>query len=65
MEETLDFSKKILTPNGSFVGKIFQGGASGELLQIFKDNFQTVKHFKPKSSRKESAENYIIGLGFK
>ena len=65
LEETLEFSKKILAPGGNFIGKIFQGGASGELLKNFRDNFTQVKHFKPKSSRKESAENYIIGLDFK
>lgn len=65
LEESLEFSKKILAKDGSFVGKIFQGGASGELLKIFKDNFTIVKHFKPNSSRKESAENYIIAIGFK
>jgi len=65
LEETLEFSKKILAKDGSFVGKIFQGGAGQDLLKIFKSYFKTVKHFKPKSSRKESAENYVIGLGFK
>ncbi len=65
LEETLEFSKKILSKNGNFVGKVFQGGASQELLKVFRDNFTTVKHFKPKSSRKKSAENYIIGIGFK
>ena len=65
LEETLEFAKKILAKDGNFVGKVFQGGASGELLEIFKNNFTSVKHFKPKSSRQESAENYIIGIGFK
>ena len=65
LEETINFAFKILAPGGSFVGKIFQGGASGELLQTFKQNFEIVKHFKPDSSRKESAENYIVATGFK
>ena len=65
LEEALDFACKILAKDGVFVGKIFQGGAGGELLQKFKNNFATVKHFKPESSRKESAENYIVALGFK
>lgn len=65
LEEVLDFAVKILEKDGIFVGKIFQGGAGGELLKRFKDNFETVKHFKPDSSRKESAENYIVAIGFK
>lgn len=65
LEEALDFSRQILAQDGIFVGKIFQGGAGGELLQKFKQYFAAVKHFKPDSSRKESAENYIVATGFK
>lgn len=65
LEAALDFSFKILAKDGIFVGKIFQGGASADLLKQFRQNFKTVKHFKPKSSRKESAENYIVAIGFK
>ena len=65
LEEALDFACKILANNGVFVGKIFQGGASSDLLQKFRQQFSIVKHFKPNSSRKESTENYIIAIGFK
>ncbi|MFT6331885.1 MAG: 23S rRNA (uridine2552-2'-O)-methyltransferase [Lentimonas sp.] len=65
LEEALDFSIGILAEKGVFVGKIFQGGASGDLLQKFRANFTIVKHFKPESSRKESSENYIVATGFK
>ena len=64
LEETLEFATKVLANNGSFVGKVFQGGASGDLLNQFKKKFKVVKHFKPDSSRKESAENYIVATGF-
>lgn len=65
LEEILDFSFQVMAVGGSFVGKIFQGGASGELLKKFKQHFTVVKHFKPDSSRKESTENYIVATGFK
>ncbi|MFT5703840.1 MAG: 23S rRNA (uridine2552-2'-O)-methyltransferase [Rickettsiales bacterium] len=65
LERALDFSCQILEKDGVFVGKIFQGGAGRELLERFKINFEVVKHFKPDSSRKESAENYIVAMGFK
>jgi 23S rRNA (uridine2552-2'-O)-methyltransferase len=65
LELNLDFATKILAKDGCFIGKVFQGGASAELLKKFQQNFNIVKHFKPDSSRKESAENYIIALGFK
>ena len=64
LEEVLDFSCKILAKDGVFIGKIFQGGASKDLLKRLRENFTTVKHFKPKSSRKQSTENYIIALKF-
>ena len=65
LEQALDFACQILAKDGVFVGKIFQGGAGAELLKRFKDHFTIVKHFKPNSSRKESAENYIVAIGFK
>jgi len=65
LEEALDFSCQILAKDGIFVGKIFQGGAGGDLLKRFREYFTIVKHFKPNSSRKESAENYIVAIGFK
>ena len=65
LEETLEFTQKILAKDGNFVGKVFQGGASSYLLKICKENFKIVKHFKPDSSRKESPENYIVCMGFK
>ncbi len=65
LEQALEFAFKILAKDGIFIGKIFQGGADSSLLQKFRQNFTNVKHFKPKSSRKESAENYIIALGYK
>ncbi|MDA0902065.1 MAG: RlmE family RNA methyltransferase [Proteobacteria bacterium] len=65
LEDALDFAEKILNKDGCFVAKIFQGGAGGELLKRLKRDFTNVKHFKPDSSRKESAENYVVALGFK
>lgn len=64
LEEVLFFADKILSKNGSFIGKIFQGGASSDLLKEFNKRFKSVKHFKPNSSRKESAENYLVATGF-
>jgi len=61
-ENALLFALTILKPGGSFVAKIFRGGAEGELLKLVKQNFKIVKHFKPESSRKESSEFYLIAL---
>jgi len=47
------------------VGKVFQGGATGELLRRLKKLFKTVKHVKPPASRAESVELYLVALGFR
>lgn len=64
-EAALDFAIDVLAPGGSFVCKVFQGGTEGELLARLKANFAAVKHAKPKASRAESAEVYVVATGFK
>lgn len=65
LEEALDLAGKILSDGGCFVGKIFQGGSSDLILKKLRKNFSTVRYFKPDSSRKDSAETYLVALGFK
>ncbi len=60
VEKVLDISKSILKPNGILISKIFQGGAQGELIEQMKRNLNKIKYFKPKASRKESPETYLI-----
>lgn len=64
-EEAFFFAKEILKPGGAFVTKVFAGGTHKELLDLLKRYFQTVKHFKPPASRKESPEIYVVCLGFR
>ena len=65
IELAYDFALQVLKPGGTFVAKVFQGGTQGELLQQMKKDFVTVKHIKPPSSRKESAEQYVVAKGFR
>jgi 23S rRNA (uridine2552-2'-O)-methyltransferase len=65
LEAALDVADQTLSPGGVFVGKAFQGGATGELLQRLKKSFKTVKHVKPPASRAESVELYLVALGFR
>jgi len=65
VEAAYDFALQILKPGGTFVAKVFQGGAQQELLVLMKKDFKTVKHIKPPASRKESAEQYVVAQGFK
>ncbi len=64
LEESLILAEKILRNGGAFIGKIFQGGSSDEILKRLRGSFSTVKYFKPDSSRKDSSETYLVALGF-
>jgi 23S rRNA (uridine2552-2'-O)-methyltransferase len=64
-EAALDVAEDVLKPGGTFVGKVFQGGASGELLARVKKLFRDVKHVKPPASRAESVELYLVATGFR
>ena len=59
-KEAMLFSKIILSNEGKFVAKIFLGSSFNEIVQEAKTIFREVKVFKPKSSRKESKESFII-----
>ena len=64
-EAALDWREEVLKPGGAFVGKVFQGGATDELLARVKKRFAEVKHVKPPASRAESVELYLVATGFK
>ena len=64
-ELAADYAINFLKKGGSFCSKVFQGGTHQALLELLKKNFETVKHFKPEASRKESPENYVIAKGFR
>jgi 23S rRNA (uridine2552-2'-O)-methyltransferase len=65
LEAGLDLAEDVLKPGGVFVGKAFQGGATGDLLVRIKKLFSDVKHVKPPASRAESVELYLVAQGFK
>jgi 23S rRNA (uridine2552-2'-O)-methyltransferase len=65
LEAALDMADQVLKPGGIFVGKVFQGGATGELLARIKRSFADVKHVKPPASRAESVELYLVATGFR
>lgn len=65
VETAYYFARDILDKDGAFIAKVFQGGASNDLLALVKKEFASVRHFKPPASRKESSETYLIAMGFK
>jgi len=65
IEAAVDFALVALKPGGTFVSKAFQGGETSGLLARLKRNFAVVRHVKPKASRAESSELYLLARGFK
>lgn len=64
-EAAAAFAIDVLAPGGDFLAKVFQGGTEGELLGELKRRFETVHHVKPKASRAESVELYMLAKGFR
>ncbi|HXQ16027.1 MAG TPA: SAM-dependent methyltransferase, partial [Caulobacteraceae bacterium] len=54
-----------LRPGGAFVAKAFQGGETAEVIAILKRAFAEVRTIKPKASRRESSEVFLVATGFK
>jgi 23S rRNA (uridine2552-2'-O)-methyltransferase len=65
VEAALDLAEDVLKPGGTFLAKVFQGGAGGELVARLKRSFAKVQHVKPKASRPESPEVYVLATGFR
>ena len=65
IEAAAEFAVGTLKPGGTFVSKAFQGGETSGLLALLKRNFTDVRHVKPKASRAESSELYLLATGFK
>ena len=59
-DSILEFSQKGLMSKGMMVMKVFIGHGFEEFKSDLRENFETVIYFKPKSSRKESRETYVI-----
>jgi 23S rRNA (uridine2552-2'-O)-methyltransferase len=65
VELAVEFACEVLAPGGSFLAKVFQGGTESTLLARLKRDFTTVRHVKPKASRADSAELYVLASGFR
>ena len=64
-EVAYDVAQHMLAPSGTFVVKLFQGGAVGDFLVTLKRDFAQVRHAKPPASRKDSSELYLVAQGFR
>jgi 23S rRNA (uridine2552-2'-O)-methyltransferase len=65
VELALDMARRVLSPGGGFVTKVFQGEGFDELFRDTRDSFDKVLTRKPKASRPRSREVYLVASGFK
>ena len=64
-ECALEFAYEVLAPGGAFLCKVLRGGTEADLLDSMKRQFDKVRHVKPKASRDDSAELYVLATGFR
>jgi 23S rRNA (uridine2552-2'-O)-methyltransferase len=64
-ETAYEFAAEVLSPGGSFIAKVFQGGTERTLLDRLKRDFTVIRHAKPPASRPDSAEVYVVATGFR
>lgn len=64
-DAALDFARQVLKPGGTFLCKVLRGGTERELLEGMKRDFAAVRHVKPKASRSDSAELFVLASGFR
>ena len=65
VELAVEFAVGHLSPQGALVVKVFHGSGYSQLVKLFKETFLVVKPIKPKASRSNSSENFIVGIGLK
>ena len=64
-EAGYEFARMVLKPGGTYLAKVLRGGTEGELLKAMKKDFATVRHVKPMASRDDSAELFVLAMGFR
>jgi 23S rRNA (uridine2552-2'-O)-methyltransferase len=64
-ERALEIAEATLAPGGAFLGKLFQGPDWQRLVQRVRGRFGETHTVKPEGSRKESIEQYVLGLKFR
>jgi len=62
LRQALDLAEDLLVPGGHFLGKIFQGSGFDEMVKELKSRFGKVKGIKPRATRKESKEIFLVAM---
>ncbi|HUU66987.1 MAG TPA: RlmE family RNA methyltransferase [Methyloceanibacter sp.] len=64
-EAALDIAEDALNLGGAYLAKVLQGGAGQDLVTRLRQGFTKVAHVKPKASRADSSEVYVLATGFR
>ena len=65
VELAIEFALGHMKPEGALVVKVFHGSGYSQLAKLFKETFKVVKPIKPKASRSNSSETFLVGIGIK
>ncbi len=65
IEAAAEFAAETLAPGGVFVCKAFQGGETAAVIAGLKRDYASVRHAKPRASRVESSEVYLVASGYR
>lgn len=65
VELAVEFAKSQMKSDGTLVAKLFHGGGYDDLVKLFRASFKVVKTMKPKASRSNSSETFLVGMGLK
>ena len=65
VELAVEFAQNRMKTDGALVVKLFHGSGYDELVKLFTDAFKVVKRVKPRASRANSSETFLVGRGLK
>ena len=65
VEAASNFAIKYLKQDGCFVAKVLDAGPGPEIQRLVNKKFEKVINFKPKASRSDSSERYLVAIGYK
>lgn len=63
-EHALEFARLVLRPGGSLLVKLFQGAGVDDLVAELRGAFGVVRTLKPRASRAESREIYVLARNY-
>ena len=58
-----ELAAELLGPGGHFLAKVFEGGEAPDFVTRVRADYGKTKRVKPKATRKESVEFFVLGMG--